>query len=125
MCLINFRPNIYIHALPKSTCNIETELKWVVDLVRAGDCPKMLIFAHSTTAVNKIYCALMDMLGDDAYVNRERRVKFRKVEMFSSSTSQNDKLRIIEGFINGVVDVFAATVAVGLGVNFPRVCNKL
>ena len=117
------RPNIYIHSVPNSTCNIEKELKWVVDLVRAGDCPKILIFAHSSPNETELYVKLMDMLGDDAYVNGERRVKLRKVELFTASTAKIDKVRIIEDFIIGNVDVLAATVAVGLGVNFPKVNN--
>ena len=122
--MIYFRPNIYIHSIPKSTCKIVTELMWVVDLLMEGACPKIIIFAHSATTVTKIYNELMDTLEDFAYVNNEKRVKCRRLEMYTSSTAENDKKRIIADYINGVIDVLVATVAVGLGVNFPKVRNE-
>ncbi|KAH3690521.1 hypothetical protein DPMN_194227 [Dreissena polymorpha] len=73
---------------------------------------------RSYKSVYNIWSWLVSKLGDQAYVDGDRSVEHRVVEMFHASTTDFSKVRILNEFSgDGSVKIVVATVAFGLGVS--------
>jgi len=73
--------------------------------------------------VYNIWAWLVEGLGTSAYVGGEAVLANRRVEMYSSTTDETSKDRILEDFSsqNGNIEVLICTVSFGLGINIKDV----
>jgi len=70
-----------------------------------------------------VWSWLVDSLGSAVYKDGVPAVEARRVEMFTGSSTDDDKTRLVEAFKSptGNVRVMVTTVAFGMGVNIPDV----
>ncbi|XP_052249596.1 ATP-dependent helicase wrn-1-like [Dreissena polymorpha] len=105
----------------KSTDHAEEELMWLLQQFQTTPTlVKTIIFCKSYRCVYQVWSWLVIQLGDTSY-DGEHRSCNRVVEMFTSSTTDATKGRILNDFRAGRVRVVVATVAFGLGIDIPDV----
>ncbi|XP_052260469.1 ATP-dependent DNA helicase RecQ-like [Dreissena polymorpha] len=114
------RPNIRL-GVRKSTDHAEEELVWLLQQFQTTPTlVKTIIFCKSYRCVYQVWSWLVIQLGNTSYDGQHRSYN-RVVEMFTSSTTDATKERILNDFRAGRVSVVVATVAFGLGIDIPDV----
>jgi len=101
------RPNIYLEVKRQSSYDIERDLQWVVEDLKAKKqtCDKTIIFAQSINEVSRIYIALLSSLGTDAYVDGIKDPQRRMLSMF-----------------HGEIDEMLCTAIYHVGIHNVRIC---
>ncbi|XP_066302188.1 uncharacterized protein [Branchiostoma lanceolatum] len=122
------RPNIMYHAAP-SSYDIHKEFGWLLKELKSKgqSCRKYIIYCRSIKACSsQLYDTFMTSLGDDGYhleCTQTKSYKNRRVAMFHRGTADTNKNFLLDEFrkTDSVVRVVIATVAFGMGIDFPDV----
>ncbi|XP_052253571.1 uncharacterized protein LOC127859955 [Dreissena polymorpha] len=125
IAIVPDRPNITLVVKSTGSERYEEELQWLLDYARVHidneSMAKTIIFCRSYRMVYGVWSWLLDAIGLKVYAEEKHTVKGRRVEMFTASTTEKDKNRILDNFKNGRTRIIVSTVAFGMGVNIPNV----
>ncbi|XP_019624894.1 PREDICTED: ATP-dependent DNA helicase Q-like SIM isoform X1 [Branchiostoma belcheri] len=105
-------------------------LDWVVKSIRDNgeSAPQTIIYCKSIKAIGMVYHYLQAELAEDAWVDKdpERKTKNHLIGIFHGNTLPKHKQNVLSALSeDGNCRVIAATTALGMGMNFPKVSSVI
>ncbi|XP_052213478.1 uncharacterized protein LOC127832213 [Dreissena polymorpha] len=102
IAIVPDRPNITLVVKSTGSERYEEELQWLLDYARVHidneSMAKTIIFCRSYRMVYGVWSWLLDAIGLKVYAEEKHTVEGRRVEMFTASTTEKDKNRILDNF---------------------------
>ena len=109
--------------LKDDTSGSYENLQWLVDLVRSRGVgtPKIILFTPSVKLTSRTYRWFLAELDNHAFMDGERKLEKRMVDMFHSHGDEDSKLRVQQAFTKpgSHIRVVMATIALGMGIDIP------